>query len=164
VFRREQAEGGEVGPPVDVFSLGVVLAFAATGEGPFGTGSTLALVYRVIHCPPDLDRVPAELRALVRLCLARDPAARPTARELLAETDAARSLNGRSPELVTRTFIQPPVVAFTQPATISPPPRHISAPKTPPPTHTTAPPATVPPATPPPPTPTAVPSPSYGGY
>jgi len=92
----EQAEGGEVGPSADVFSLGALLAFAATGEGPFGTGSTLALVYRVIHCPPDLDRVPAELRALVRLCLAKDPAARPTARELLAETDATRSLSRSS--------------------------------------------------------------------
>ena len=92
----EQAEGGEVRPSADVFSLGALLAFAATGEGPFGTGSTLALVYRVIHCPPDLDRVPAELRALVRLCLAKDPAARPTARELLAETDATRSLSRSS--------------------------------------------------------------------
>ena len=92
----EQAEGREVSPSADMFSLGAVLAFAATGEGPFGTGSTLALVYRVIHCPPDLDRVPAELRALVRLCLAKDPAARPTARELLAETDATRSLSRSS--------------------------------------------------------------------
>ena len=39
----EQAEGHEVGPPSDVFSLGAVLAFAATGEGPFGTGSSAAL-------------------------------------------------------------------------------------------------------------------------
>jgi eukaryotic-like serine/threonine-protein kinase len=106
----EQAEGGEVGPAADVFSLGAVLAFAATGEGPFGTGSTLALVYRVIHCPPDLDRVPAELRALVRLCLAKDPAARPTARELLAETDAARSLSRSSPEPATRALIRRPPV------------------------------------------------------
>lgn len=40
----EQAEGREVGPPSDVFSLGAVLAFAAAGEGPFGNGSTAALV------------------------------------------------------------------------------------------------------------------------
>src|ERR1035437_3373731 len=42
----EQAAGREVGPPSDIFSLRAVLAFAATGEGPFGTGSTPALVYR----------------------------------------------------------------------------------------------------------------------
>lgn len=39
----EQAEGRETGPPSDVFSLGALLVFAATGEGPFGTGSTAAL-------------------------------------------------------------------------------------------------------------------------
>ena len=37
----EQAEGREAGPPSDIFSLGAVLAFAATGQGPFGTGSTV---------------------------------------------------------------------------------------------------------------------------
>jgi eukaryotic-like serine/threonine-protein kinase len=110
----EQAEGGEVGPPADVFSLGALLAFAATGEGPFGTGSTLALVYRVIHCQPDLDRVPAELRALVRLCLAKDPAARPTARELLAETDATRSLSPSSvPSSAPSSVPLPPPVSVS---------------------------------------------------
>jgi serine/threonine protein kinase len=51
----EQAEGRETGPPSDVFSLGAVLAFAATGAGPFGTGSTAALVYRTARCsqPPN---------------------------------------------------------------------------------------------------------------
>src|SRR6266446_10262547 len=56
----EQAMGEEVGPPSDIFSLGAVLTFAATGGGPFGTGSTPALVYRVVYSPPDLNRVPAE--------------------------------------------------------------------------------------------------------
>jgi len=55
----EQAEGHEAGPPSDIFSLGAVLAFAATGQGPFGTGSTPALVYRVVHSVPRLDEVPA---------------------------------------------------------------------------------------------------------
>jgi serine/threonine protein kinase len=41
----EQAEGHDVGPPSDIFSLGAVLTFAATGEGPFGEGSTAALLY-----------------------------------------------------------------------------------------------------------------------
>jgi eukaryotic-like serine/threonine-protein kinase len=100
----EQAEGQEAGPPGDVFSLGAVLAFAATGKGPFGAGSTLALVYRVIHCPPDLDMVPAEVQPLVRRCLAQDPGLRPTARELLAVTNATRSLADGPPEPAIRTF------------------------------------------------------------
>src|SRR5580698_3435692 len=60
----EQAEGYEVGTATDIFSLGAVLAFAATGEGPFGAGSTPALVYRVVYSPPSLDHVPAGVRPL----------------------------------------------------------------------------------------------------
>ena len=82
----EQAEGGPVGPSSDVFSLGAVLAFAATGHGPFGTGSTAAaLRYRAAHDIPALDDVSAEIRALVERCLAKDPGQRPTAQDLLAE-------------------------------------------------------------------------------
>ena len=86
----EQAEGREVGPPSDIFSLGAVLAFAGTGEGPFGSGSTPALVYRVVYRPPNLDRLPAEVRPLIERCLAKDPAQRPTAAQVLAEAGAVR--------------------------------------------------------------------------
>jgi serine/threonine protein kinase len=61
----EQAQAGEVGPASDVFSLGAVPAFVAAGQGPFGTGSTAALVYRVVHRPPYLERVPAQVRPLI---------------------------------------------------------------------------------------------------
>ncbi len=98
----EQAEGRLVGPPSDIFSLGAVLAFAATGQGPFGTGSTPALVYRVVHSLPNLDYLPAEIRLLVERCLAKDPAQRPTAAQLLA--GAAYPATGWLPEPVTRTF------------------------------------------------------------
>ena len=81
----EQAEAGKVGPPSDVFSLGAVLAFAATGEGPFGSGPTPALVYRVVNREPDLAAVPERIRPLVERCLAKDPAARPTPAAMLAE-------------------------------------------------------------------------------
>jgi serine/threonine protein kinase len=85
----EQAEGRETGPPSDVFSFGAVLTFAATGAGPFGTGATAALVYRVVHGTPDLAQVPAEVRPLAGRCLAKDPSRRPTTAELLAELDGA---------------------------------------------------------------------------
>jgi len=98
----EQAEGREVGPPSDIFSLGAVLAFAATGQGPFGTGSTPALVYRVVHSLPQLDQVPAEVRPLVERCLVKDPARRPTARDLLS--GAAFPAAGWLPEPVSRGF------------------------------------------------------------
>ncbi len=102
----EQADGREVGPPSDIFSLGAVLAFAATGEGPFGTGSTPALVYRLVFGPPNLDRLPAEVRPLIARCLDKDPARRPTAARLLAEAGAAYPGTGWLPAPVTRAFTQ----------------------------------------------------------
>jgi serine/threonine protein kinase len=103
----EQAEGREVGPPSDIFSLGAVLAFAATGQGPFGSGSTPALVYRVVHSGPQLDLVPAEVRSLAERCLAKDPALRPTADDLLAA--AAYPAAGWLPAPVTRAMEAAPL-------------------------------------------------------
>ncbi|MER8042229.1 bifunctional serine/threonine-protein kinase/ABC transporter substrate-binding protein [Streptomyces sp. NPDC094032] len=80
---------GEVGPASDVFSLGCVLAYALTGRRPFGTGGVAAVVYRTVHEEPDLDDVPDTLLPLVTACLAKDPAARPTAPEVRARLGAA---------------------------------------------------------------------------
>src|SRR5690349_19347780 len=80
----EQIQGREVGPPSDIFSLGAVLTFAATGEGPFGPGTTVALLYRVVSSPPNTARLPGALRLLAEHCLAKDPGQRPTAAQLLA--------------------------------------------------------------------------------
>jgi serine/threonine protein kinase len=81
----EQAQGREAGPPSDIFSLGAVLAFAATGEGPFGEGSTISLLYRVVASEPNTSGLPAEIRPLIDRCLAKDPWRRPTAAALLTE-------------------------------------------------------------------------------
>jgi len=81
----EQARGETVGPPSDVFSLGAVLAYAATGEGPFGAGPTPALLYRVVNEPPRLQALPPQVRPVVEHCLAKDPPARPTSQQLLAQ-------------------------------------------------------------------------------
>ncbi|MGW5419256.1 bifunctional serine/threonine-protein kinase/ABC transporter substrate-binding protein [Streptomyces sp. NPDC003943] len=80
----EQAEAraAEIGPAADVFALGCLLAFAATGRPPFGTGALDALLYRTVHDEPDLAGVPEPLLDLVRQCLAKEPAARPTAEEI----------------------------------------------------------------------------------
>jgi serine/threonine protein kinase len=100
----EQAMGGEVGQPSDIFNLGAVLAFAATGEGPFGTGTTAALLYRVAHGEPDLARVPPRVRPLIERCLAKDPAQRPSASGLLAEVGALQPDGNWLPDSLTRTF------------------------------------------------------------
>jgi len=94
----EQAMGGDIGPPSDVFSLGAVLAFAATGQGPFGEGSSPELAYRLVYSQPNLDQLPIELRSLVGHCLAKEPADRPTADELLAEVAAVQSATGWLPD------------------------------------------------------------------
>jgi cyclophilin family peptidyl-prolyl cis-trans isomerase len=79
----EQALGQEVTTAGDVFSLGGVLAFAATGRSPFGEEAMEAMIYRLVHGEPDLTAVPPELRGLVAACLAKDPAARPGVVEVL---------------------------------------------------------------------------------
>ncbi|MFE7463915.1 bifunctional serine/threonine-protein kinase/ABC transporter substrate-binding protein [Streptomyces sp. NPDC057499] len=72
-----------VGPAGDVFSLGCLLAYAATGRPPFGSGAVDALLYRTVHEAPDLEGVDdPELRSLLVALLDKDPAARPTAAAL----------------------------------------------------------------------------------
>ena len=106
----EQVEGREVGFASDIFSLGAVLAFAATGEAPFGSGSAPTLAYRAVYRQVNLDRVPAEVRTLIQRCLAKDPSQRPTARDLEigAGAVAIPPTERWVPEAVTRTFIELP--------------------------------------------------------
>ncbi|ADI07567.1 serine/threonine protein kinase [Streptomyces bingchenggensis BCW-1] len=80
----EQAEGRELTAAADVFALGAVLVYAVTGRGPFGTGSGLELLYRVVHREPDLGGVPGAPAAVARDCLGKRPEDRPTVAELYA--------------------------------------------------------------------------------
>ena len=93
----EQALGGEIGPPSDIFSLGAVLTFAATGRGPFGRGSRPEVAYRLVYGPPDLSKTPAGLRALVERCLTKDPGRRPTADEVLDAANEGQPAPGWLP-------------------------------------------------------------------
>ncbi|MGP9019995.1 serine/threonine-protein kinase [Streptomyces sp. BR1] len=81
----EQVRGDRVTPACDVFCLGSVLAYASSGKLPFGgTASGVhALMFRIAQEPPDLDGVPESLRDLVRDCLHKDPAARPSLEAIL---------------------------------------------------------------------------------
>ena len=90
----EQVTGAAVGPASDVFSLGSLLVFAATGQGPFGDGTVPQLLYRVAHETPNVDQVPPETRPLIERCLAADPGQRPTPSELLAYLGAATPTAG----------------------------------------------------------------------
>ncbi|MET8586460.1 serine/threonine-protein kinase [Streptomyces collinus] len=106
----EQLTGEPVGPASDVFALGAVLAFTASGSGPFGTGSAQGLMYRIVHGDPDLDAVPGPIRGLVGRCLAKRPGDRPTVDALLSELiDAAGA--PRTALLFTNATWLPPMVA-----------------------------------------------------
>lgn len=73
----EQILGKGVTGAADVFSLGAVLAYAATGTAPFPGDSSAALLYKVVHEEPELGALDGDLRDLVAACLTKDPAARP---------------------------------------------------------------------------------------
>jgi len=85
----EQVRGAPLTPACDVFSLGSVLAFAATARQPFGTADSIAaaMMYRIAQEEPDLSAVPEGLRALISACLAKDPEQRPTPAELVARAE-----------------------------------------------------------------------------
>ncbi|MEV6312120.1 PQQ-binding-like beta-propeller repeat protein [Streptomyces sp. NPDC051840] len=72
-----------VGPRSDVFSLGTLLVYSATGRGPFDSDSPYMTAYQVVHEEPSLGAVPEALRAIVDLCLDKEPEGRPSADELL---------------------------------------------------------------------------------
>ncbi|MFJ9889340.1 serine/threonine-protein kinase [Streptomyces sp. NPDC091287] len=90
----EQVRGERVTTACDVFCLGSVLAYAASGRLPFGTtesGGVHALMFRIAQEDPDLTGVPEGLAGVVRDCLAKDPAARPGTGEILARLGEAEA-------------------------------------------------------------------------
>ncbi|MGW7435267.1 serine/threonine-protein kinase [Streptomyces sp. NPDC054849] len=80
----EQASAGEVTAATDIFALGQTAAFAALGEPLYGDGPSVSVLYRIVHCEPDLSRLPEPLRPLIARCLAADPQERATPAEIVA--------------------------------------------------------------------------------
>ena len=76
---------GRAGTPADIFTWAVTVAFAASGQSPFGSGTSEAMLWRIMNQAPDIAAVPPGLRPLVEAALAKDPQARPTAPQLLTE-------------------------------------------------------------------------------
>ncbi|MEU0566514.1 WD40 repeat domain-containing serine/threonine protein kinase [Nonomuraea sp. NPDC005983] len=75
--------GQRAGAPADVFSWGAIVLYAANGDDPFRAENLGAVMHRVLSADPDLAPLPGSLRPLVSAALAKNPLARPTARELL---------------------------------------------------------------------------------
>ncbi|RFS86472.1 serine/threonine protein kinase [Actinomadura spongiicola] len=79
----EQISGDEVGTPADVFCWAATIVYAATGEPPFGQDTIPAVINRILHEEPELGGLEGPLRDLVLDCLEKDPARRPSARQVL---------------------------------------------------------------------------------
>ncbi|MGW1122555.1 serine/threonine-protein kinase [Streptomyces tanashiensis] len=149
----EQAAGQRVTAATDVFALGQVAAYAATGVPAFGEGTGHGVLYRIVHEEPDLSTVPERLTELVTRCLAKDPEVRPTLSEIIGLCQAANAATVlRRPE----DWLPGAVSAEITARAAAPAP-----PQTPPPP-TTAPPAAPPAYSPTVPTAPSTPPPGYG--
>jgi outer membrane protein assembly factor BamB len=105
----EQAQGASIDPPSDVFSLGGVIHFAATGQPPFGSGIPATLLYRIVFDQPNLDGLPPQLRSLVAACLDKNPATRPTPAQLASSLTPPMPAGG-----MRMAFWPEPVARFIQ--------------------------------------------------
>ncbi|MFC9286837.1 PQQ-binding-like beta-propeller repeat protein [Streptomyces sp. NPDC057052] len=108
-----------VGPPSDVFALGALLTYAATGRGPFDADSPYLTAYRVMNGEPALDAVPQPLRAVLARCLLKAAADRPGLVELAGEF--TRVLPGTGPDdSATVTLRRPAPEAVRTPTSADP--------------------------------------------
>ncbi|WP_232835362.1 serine/threonine protein kinase [Actinocorallia populi] len=78
----EHLRGDGSGPEADLFAWGATMAYAATGRNAFGGASVSAVMYTILHGEPDLDGMDGRLESIIRACLEKDPALRPTAVEV----------------------------------------------------------------------------------
>ncbi len=85
----EYIRGEEVTGAADVFALGLLAYFAATGRPAFGGGHAQAVTYRIVEQEPDLTGCTEPLRSIVVACLHKDPAQRPSPAEVVARCQAA---------------------------------------------------------------------------
>ncbi len=84
----EQAKTGPAGPASDIFSLGCVLAYAATGNAPFGGDNPASVLFRIVSTEPDMTAVPPRLRPVLEACLKKEPSQRPEPARLIAMINA----------------------------------------------------------------------------
>jgi len=118
----EQFSLGVGGPAADLFAWASTMVFAATGTPPFGTGALPATINLIMHAEPDLGPLDADLREAVAACLAKDPADRPAARQVLLH------LLGRPAETATGATSPQELTAGATRAAVTQPDRWPSLP------------------------------------
>ncbi|AXE78124.1 serine/threonine-protein kinase [Streptomyces atratus] len=126
----EQAAGRRVTPATDIFALGQVAAYAATGSPAFGEGTSHGVLYRIVHEEPDLTAVPEKLVELVTRCLAKDPEARPSIAEIIAlcQSANAETVLRRPEDWLPGSVAADITVRAAAPAPVQTPPPPSSAP------------------------------------
>ncbi|MBN6040958.1 serine/threonine-protein kinase [Amycolatopsis sp. 195334CR] len=122
----EQVRGRPATAATDVFAVGHLAVFAATGRPAFGEGNRDAMFYRILSEEPELSGCPDDLRSIVLRCLAKEPGDRPSLEEVLA--DVAGHTEPRMPgewlpDDVTRAFKRYDTALYTVHKTKVEPPR-----------------------------------------
>ncbi|WP_221352308.1 protein kinase domain-containing protein [Streptomyces beigongshangae] len=92
----EQVRGERVTYASDVFCLGAVLAYTATGRMPFGAGEggIHSLLFRIAGEEPDLTGIPEPWDRLIAWCLVKDPARRPSLDDLSQHIEGIEGAEG----------------------------------------------------------------------
>ncbi|TDD12580.1 transporter substrate-binding domain-containing protein [Nonomuraea deserti] len=98
----EQIAGDDIGPYTDVFSWGATIAFAATGETVFEGKSIAVVLNRILNHEVDVDMMPEPLRSVVSSALAKSPAERPSADQILLRLLGQSSTAGASTAVLTK--------------------------------------------------------------
>ncbi|MFI6539877.1 protein kinase [Nonomuraea sp. NPDC050547] len=79
----EQIAGGDIGAAADIFAWGATMVYAATGQRAFVGDSIPGILHLILQGDPDLGELDGPLRLLLGECLAKDPAQRPTAAQVI---------------------------------------------------------------------------------
>ncbi|HTU76539.1 MAG TPA: serine/threonine-protein kinase [Trebonia sp.] len=107
----EQYRGDQLSPASDVFALGCVLAFAATGHAPFEAETTYQIMYSVLEAEPALGEIgPGPFRNVVEQCLVKDHQRRPALPDVLAELSRGAREADQLPTQAISPLLNPPTV------------------------------------------------------
>lgn len=104
----EQIDGDTLTPASDLFSFGSVLAFAATGQSPWGNQSTTTSVVfnRILNKEPSLDEVSEAQRLFIERLLVKNPSDRPSSKKALTLLPKTIDVKDLRPQLLAETGVK----------------------------------------------------------